>query len=212
MAQPMQHQREFRPLSTEGAIERLERMGCAIPVEYGPPKGAWYDFGYSPHPESQRGCALWATGVAEAVALSTTLDFDFRGICPFYQKHYELRPSRLMQLPGGLTRPDVLHAICFLSFVAARAGVKMDLLLGDDGPIHTLVHARQFGFVSDDHHTDRTIDQILWLESVTPGLPPDNLDLPVIYDSRTDFSISATPITIDRIERMKFERRLYKGS
>jgi hypothetical protein len=91
----------------------------------------------------------------------------------------EYRPSRLMQLPGGLGRADVLHSLCYLSMLADRAGVVQPYdLIGEFSPFHELAHyLGAGGGIRGGKQRSLVIERIRWLESLVPGMPPDSVDL-----------------------------------
>lgn len=86
----------------------------------------------------------------------------------------ELRPSVFAGLPGGLARADVLHSICYLSFIAAQHKVATaEELTGDGSPLHELAHYLGAGpNIRGGTMRQVVMDRILWLESIIPGMPP----------------------------------------
>lgn len=91
----------------------------------------------------------------------------------------EFRPSRLAQLPGGWSRPDVLHSLCYLSFLADRVGVTTgEQLVGDDSPLHELAHYLSCGpNIRGGKMLEHLESRVAWLEAVIPGMPPTDAAL-----------------------------------
>lgn len=95
----------------------------------------------------------------------------------------EFRPSILATLPGGWGRPDVLHSIAYLGFLAGRHGlVSVEDLVGDDGPIHELAHYLSGPKMRGGKIKEHLEARVRWLESIIPGMPPADQKLEV-FDS-----------------------------
>jgi len=88
----------------------------------------------------------------------------------------EFRPSRLAKLPGGWARYDVLHSLCYLSFLAGRHGVTdVTGVVGDDSPLHELAHYLGAGpNIRGGKMLEHLESRVAWLEGVIPGMPPED--------------------------------------
>lgn len=85
----------------------------------------------------------------------------------------EFRPSVLATLPGGWGRPDVLHSLCYLSFLAARHGVaSAEQLTGDESPLHELAHYLSGPNMRGGKMLAFLESRVDWLENIIPGMPP----------------------------------------
>jgi hypothetical protein len=91
----------------------------------------------------------------------------------------EFRPSRLVALPGGFAREDVFHSICYIGFLAARSGaVTAAELVQDGSALHELAHIRGAGpNIRSGKQTEFTMAAIRHLEAITPGIPPDYVEM-----------------------------------
>jgi hypothetical protein len=122
-------------------------------------------------------CNLWAENREVALELSR----KFEGFTLLGKSHMpqvcEFRPTRLMILSGGLGRPDVFHAFCFLTLLAYRSGADMGPLLSDTGPLHCLSHALHLQ-PENIHWRNAIIKSALLLQNIIPGMPPDHIVLP----------------------------------
>lgn len=120
--------------------------------------------------------AIWAESKARAAKIAAE-----RGMGPVSAAgpQKEFRPSVLATLPGGWARPDVLHSICYLGFLAGRHGlVSAEQLVGDDGPLHELAHFLSMGEkVRHGKMRQHLEARVAWLESIVPGMPPPGISL-----------------------------------
>ncbi len=117
---------------------------------------------------------VWAETEKEARKIIKKYGFVYHG--GDTQPH-EYRPSVLAKLEGGLNRHDVIHSICFLSFLAQRLGIESDRICGDQSALHSLIHYRQFGIEMPQHYKRQIAEGIIFLEGVVLGLPPKNVEL-----------------------------------
>ncbi len=120
---------------------------------------------------------LWAPTAARAEAIASR--YRFNRPKPLRRPVPEFRPSRLAELPCGLARADVLHSLCYLSTLAARADLaKPEELVGDGSPLHELAHYLGVGpYVRAGRMRPIVLERIAWLEHLLPGMPPDDLVL-----------------------------------
>ena len=126
---------------------------------------------------------LWAEKEKEAKAIAKQFDFNFNGQWTSLSPPCEMRPSKYLKRFNPdfiLRRPEMMHAVVFLSFLAARAKLMTpEMLLSDASAVHELVHYNEF---SNAPFAGRAIEYItaklLALEAVIPGLPPESVDLP----------------------------------
>jgi hypothetical protein len=122
---------------------------------------------------------LWAPDVAAARRVAAQLGFEEPK--PFAGRVSEFRPSRLATCAkDGLASLDVLHSLCYLSTLAGRARVaSVEDVVGDDSPLHELAHYLGLGGkVRGGKMREHLMGRILWLESIVPGLPPEEIELP----------------------------------
>lgn len=88
-------------------------------------------------------------------------------------------------------RPDVLHSIAYLGFLAGRHGlVTVEDLVGDDGPIHELAHYLSGPKMRGGRMLDHLEARIAWLESIVPGMPPSDEALE-LHDAFADEAVPA---------------------
>lgn len=124
---------------------------------------------------------IWADDKEKAEAIAAA-----RGMGPCSKAsgpRKEFRPSILATLPGGWSRPDVLHSIAYIAFLAGRHGlVTVEDIVGDDGPIHELAHYLSGPKMRGGRMKEHLESRVKWLESIVPGMPPENLKLE-IYDA-----------------------------
>jgi hypothetical protein len=159
-----------------------------------------------------KGTALWAEDETAALKLARQLKFELVKDTP---RVYEFRPTVLMKLPGGLTRPDVLHAVCFLTFLASRYGIETEDLVNDNSPVHALAHALQFGGkqgvwppIVNPFVMRNVIRQLVWLEMVAPGMPPANIELPILEKESPSVPIPGNPVSQSDIDYPLAELKL----
>ena len=127
---------------------------------------------------------IWAKDEKEARDIARKLDFDYREQS-FYSPN-EYRPSVFASLPGGLGREDVLHSICFLTFLAHRQGiVTTEQVCGDKSPLHALIHHRQFGARSAVFKK-QIAKGIIFLEANVLGIPPSSIKL-LVYEYNRNY-------------------------
>jgi hypothetical protein len=111
----------------------------------------------------------------------------------------EFRPSRLVTLKGGITRPDFFHSLTFLTFLGLRSGVISDIeALADNSPLHILAHMRHLGFNPRDATT--LAKGIKFLEDNVPGLPPKDMVLRISnakYDDQTMNELRKQPFNYE---------------
>lgn len=144
--------------------------------------GRWYLASWRLPSGSPSYSEIWAADRKEAEAIARRLRFG--EVKPITRAVTEYRPSRLADLPGGLARADVLHSLCYLSTLAARAGVvTAEQLVEDGSPIHELAHYLGCGpNIRGGKQREYLIERLRWLESIIPGMPPNDIDLPVKKD------------------------------
>lgn len=127
---------------------------------------------------SQSFSEIWAESKDRAEEIATA-----RGMGPCTKAsgpRKEFRPSVLSNLPGGWGRPDVLHSIAYLGFLAGRHGlISVEDLVGDDGPIHELAHYLSGPKMRGGKMKDHLETRVKWLESIIPGMPPANEKLEI---------------------------------
>jgi hypothetical protein len=122
---------------------------------------------------------IWAADFDEARSIAVTLRCERPK--PHRGHVSEFRPSRLAQCAvDGLASLDVMHSLCYLSTLAGRASlVGVEDVVGDDSPLHELSHYLGLGGnVRNGKMKEHLLARIAWLESIIPGLPPDDIDLP----------------------------------
>lgn len=77
----------------------------------------------------------------------------------------------------------MLHSIAYIAFLAGRHGlVTVEDIVGDDGPIHELAHYLSGPKMRGGRMKEHLESRVKWLESIVPGMPPENLKLE-IYDA-----------------------------
>ena len=114
---------------------------------------------------------IWAETEADAKSIAKRFNFSLPR--PTKKTPSEYRPSRLAQHPGGLNRDDVLHSLCFLTFLAQRIGIiGPDESCGDNSALHSLIHFRQIGSLDPFKFKKRIARGIHFLETNIPGIPP----------------------------------------
>jgi hypothetical protein len=144
---------------------------------------ATYNTDIGSHVESGYNHAIWAENEERARSLADIFEFQFFGPWPdHWQLPAEFRPSKYLlevqkkRQRSILRRPELLHAVTFLSFLGVRAKVAApDFFLNDTSPLHELVHYCHFGNPLTVEHV---IDRLLTLEKMIPGLPPESVELP----------------------------------
>lgn len=144
--------------------------------------GRWYLAAWRMPDGGKSYSEIWAADRVEAEAIARR--FGFGVVKALARKVTEYRPSKLAQLPGGLSRADVLHSLCYLSTLAARAGVAdAEQLVGDGSPLHELAHYIGAGAnIRGGQQREFVLERIAWLERIVPGMPPDDLVLDVLKD------------------------------
>jgi hypothetical protein len=116
---------------------------------------------------------IWATSKAEAEAIAQARDMG--PVTPAPGDRKEFRPSVLAALPGGWARPDVLHSLCYLSFLAARHGLATgEQLTGDESPLHELAHYLSGPNMRGGRMLSFLESRVAWLEGLIPGMPPSD--------------------------------------
>ncbi len=120
---------------------------------------------------------IWAETEEEAKEITKEYRFTYHE--SDISEPHEYRPSVLAKLEGGLNRHDVIHSICFLSFLAHRLGAEPDMVCGDKSALHSLIHFRQFGGTSPGSYMYDIAKGIIFLESTVLGLPPKGMELVV---------------------------------
>lgn len=120
---------------------------------------------------------IWAADREEAERIAALRGFG--KVRKLSNPPKEFRPSRQATWEGGLSRPDVLHSLCYLSFLAARSGVATaEQLVGDDSPLHELAHYLGAGDnIRGGNFRTYVIERLRWLESIIPGMPPNDVVL-----------------------------------
>jgi hypothetical protein len=114
---------------------------------------------------------IWASSRAEAERIAA--DRQMGPITAARGERKEFRPSILSSLPGGWARPDVLHSLCYLSFLAGRHGLAGPTdLVGDGSPLHELAHYLSGPNMRGGKMLAFLQDRVAWLESLIPGMPP----------------------------------------
>lgn len=146
--------------------------------------GRFYATHYPPG-ESTHGHWVWAKNMAEAEEICKKLQLQPPATAcgTSVSSITEMRASKLIQLPGGICRGDVGHSIAFLSFLAVRAGADPLKILHDSGAIHTRAHALHIAMAknwNEAYWLTKTIQAILNLEALVPGLPPDHVTLRIL--------------------------------
>ncbi len=137
----------------------------------------WIGFYGCHYGVKEYGHKVWAKNEIEAQQIAKSLNFIYDGISQFEPTEY--RPSVLAQLPGGLGRYDVIHALCFLSFLAHRAGIESEDVCGDESALHALIHYRAFGRQDPSKFKKIIAEKIVFLEKNIPGIPPKRVKLMV---------------------------------
>lgn len=91
----------------------------------------------------------------------------------------EMRPSHLLDLPGGLANPAVFHTLCYIGFLAARSGViTAEELVQDGSALHELAHYLCCGDnIRGGTQKQVVMNAIRALERRVPGVPPDDVDI-----------------------------------
>jgi hypothetical protein len=123
---------------------------------------------------------IWARDTGEAREICARLQCEEPK--PARQLPLEFRVSRLAAAaPNGLASADVLHTLCYLSALAGRAGTATpEQLVGDGSPLHELSHYLGLGGnVRHGRMRAFLIERIAWLESIIPGMPPPEVELPI---------------------------------
>lgn len=119
---------------------------------------------------------FWANSINEADRIARLFNFDepHRTSKP----PYEYRVSRNAEHLGW-AHPDVLHNLCFLSYLAGRADrATVTDVVGDGSPIHELAHYLICGpNIRDGQQLKLLNERVRWLESRVPGMPPDDVTL-----------------------------------
>lgn len=122
---------------------------------------------------------IWAPNKAEADAIAKARGMLPVKLAPGDRK--EFRPSVLSTLPGGWGRADVLHSLCYLSFLAGLHGASPTDLVGDDSPLHELAHyLGAGGGIRGGKMLEHLEARVAWLESFVPGMPPKDLHLRIV--------------------------------
>jgi len=119
---------------------------------------------------SQSFSEIWAASLGDAQKIAEKR--GFRNVRRKRGPVKEMRPSVLAE-QRGLDDPSILHAVCFIGFLAARSGtVTAEDLVADDSPLHELGHYLHGGEnMRGGNMTARVIERFRWLEKRTPGLP-----------------------------------------
>jgi len=123
---------------------------------------------------------IWARDISEARRICAQLGFEEPKRAR--QEPYEFRVSRLVAASqNGLANADVLHTLCYLSTLAGRAGVATtEELVGDGSPLHELSHYLGLsGKIRRGRAREFVLERIAWLESIIPGIPPIDIELPI---------------------------------
>lgn len=114
---------------------------------------------------------IWATTKAQAEEIAAARGMG--PVRPVTSPRKEYRPSVLATLPGGWARPDVLHSLCYLSFIAARHGIlRAEDVTADDSPLHELAHFLTSPTVRGGKMREHLEARVRWLEESIPGMPP----------------------------------------
>lgn len=124
--------------------------------------------------------AIWARDIDEARRICAQLGFEEPKRAR--EAPSEFRVSRLARsASNGLASADVFHTLCYLSTLAGRAGVATaEELVGDGSPLHELSHYLGLGGkVRYGRMREFALERIAWLESIIPGMPPAEVELPV---------------------------------
>ena len=136
------------------------------------PTGVWWRSRFALPDGCPSFSEIWTETKVEAEKIASVRGFGpperYRG------RLREFRPSKLATLPGGLSREDVFHSICYIGFLAARSGVITAAELVQDGSaLHELAHIRGAGpNIRGGKQTEFTMAAIRHLEAITPGIPP----------------------------------------
>lgn len=122
---------------------------------------------------------IWAEKDDEAMYIASKLKMKITANTDFHCI-IEYRPSKLAVLDGGLSRWDVMHSICFLSFLAHRQGLiePRGDAYGDQTTLHTLIHFNYFG-TQDGAYRRYIAEGIIFMESNVLGLPPPDMILDI---------------------------------
>ena len=119
---------------------------------------------------------IWASTKAEAAAIAS--DADMGPITGTAKARKEFRPSILATLRGNWFRPDVLHSLCYIGFLAARHRlVSAEDLVGDDGPLHELAHYLSGPNMRGSKMHAHLESRVRWLEELVPGMPSKSIIL-----------------------------------
>lgn len=91
----------------------------------------------------------------------------------------EMRPSKLLGLPGGLAHPAIFHTLCYLGFLAAKSGViTAEELVQDGSALHELAHYLCCGPNIRAGTQERVVlNAIRDLERRIPGVPPADVEI-----------------------------------
>jgi hypothetical protein len=160
-------------ISTMNAATQAARHAQTIP------SGSWWKAKWTRPDGGPTYPNIWAADLAEAQHICAKLGFE----APKPAKPpAEFRVSRIAaHASNGLACADVFHTLCYLSTLAGRAGVATaEDLVGDGSPLHELSHYLGLGGkVRGGRMRDFLLRRIEWLESIIPGMPPAEVDLPV---------------------------------
>lgn len=119
---------------------------------------------------------IWADDKSTAQRIADQRGMGFVKLANGPRK--EFRPSILAQLPGGWSRPDVLHSLCYIGFLAARHGlVTAEQLVADGSPLHELAHYLTSPNMRGGKMGATLEARVAWLESLVPGMPPADATL-----------------------------------
>jgi hypothetical protein len=133
---------------------------------------------------------IWAESEDEAAYIASKLQM---GVEERYRDiPTEYRPSKLAVLKGGLSRWDVIHAVCFMSFLANRQGLiePRGGPYGDETTLHALIHFNAFGSQDPAKFKRYIASGIKFFEDNVLGLPPPSMvlgHLPPRHTTTLDF-------------------------
>jgi hypothetical protein len=134
---------------------------------------------------------IWAETKAEAEEIAASRGMGPTALCSTPRK--EFRPSVLATLPGGWMRADVLHSLCYLSFLAARHGVvTAEELVRDGSPLHEFAHMLGAGPNIRGGKMEKVLKESCeHLERIIPGMPPADAKLLLPRDDGMAITVKA---------------------
>jgi hypothetical protein len=115
-----------------------------------PARPAWKHEGLSPETVvGDYSSHIWASSRAHAQKLVKRRNIGERLTGGTWRKRPHPHTSELLRR-NRLTKKqalDVVHSVCFLAYLLARAtGAKHEDLLGDEGLVHMTIHSVSFGW------------------------------------------------------------------